>query len=151
MIRFGGSRENRHRQPQLGVVEQQRRRLLIAYEQQAIELEELSCRRKILEDKARELQRRLQGRETEYQEGLALSVLRENLDDVCRQLASGLEEMNMPQRMKLCSQLIDRIIVDGHSAKVHYKFPVSRNCNRGRRSWLDFLVKRLSLSAPEMP
>ncbi len=122
--------EKRQLKRQLGVVEQQRQRLLIAYEQQAIELEELSCRRKILEDKTRELQRRLQGLETEYQEGVALSELGENLDDVCRQLACGLEEMNMRRRMKLCSQLIDKIVVDSHSAEIHYKFPVSRNCNR---------------------
>jgi site-specific DNA recombinase len=123
--------EKRQLKRQIGVVEQQRQRLLIAYEQQAIELEELSYRRKILEDKARELQRRLQGLEREHQEGIALSELGDNLDNVCRQLASGLEEMNMLQRIKLCSQLIDKTIVDGHSAEIHYKFPVSGNCNRG--------------------
>ena len=62
--------------------------------------------------------------------GLSCPKLRENLDDVCRQLASGLEEMNMPQRTKLCSQLIGKLIVDSHSAEFHYKFPVSRNCSR---------------------
>ena len=125
------SEEKRQVKQQLAAVRQQHQRLLVAYEQEAIELEELSCRRKVLEEKAQQLQRRLQTLDNEYREGIALSELSGHLDEVCRKLATGLEEMNMQQRMKLCSQLIDKVIVDRHSAEVHYKFPVSGNCNRG--------------------
>ena len=56
-------------------IHQKRQRLLIAFEQEAIELEELTGRRRILEDKTCELQRRLQGLEPAYLEGMALSEL----------------------------------------------------------------------------
>ena len=125
------SQEKRQVKRQIAAVGQQRDRLLVAYEQGTIELEELSCRRKILEGKARELQRRLENLDRDYREGMAFSELRANLDEVCRKVATGLEKMRMSQRMKLCSQLIDKVVVDGHSAEIHYKFPVSSDCNRG--------------------
>ena len=59
-----------------------------------------------------------------------MSELNGNLAEVCHKLATGLEQMTIPERMSLCSQLIDKVLVDGHSAEIHYKFPVSRNCNR---------------------
>ena len=114
--------------------QQQRHRLLIAYEQGAIELEELSSRRKSLDQKSEELQNRLQRLDRENQEGTALNDLGANLGAICRALTSGLEEMDMPQKMKLCSQLIERVVVDDHGADIHYRFPVSTNCNpRGER------------------
>ncbi len=114
--------------------QQQRRRLLIAYEQEAIELEELVSRRKVLDEKIQEVQRRIQSLEKQHQASMALYNLGEKVDAVCRELATEVEEMNIPQKMKLCSQLIERVVVDDHSAEIHYRFPVSTNCNtRGER------------------
>ena len=129
--------ETRQLKKQLADAQQQRHRLLIAYEQGAIELEELSSRRKSLDHKSQALQHRLQRLEQENQEGTALDNLGENLGTVCRALTSGLGKMGMPQKMKLCSQLIERVVVDDHSAEIHYRFPVSTHCNpRGERGGL---------------
>ena len=145
------SEEKRQVKRQLAAVRQQHQRLLVAYEQEAIELEELSCRRKVLEEKAQQLQRRLQTLDNEYREGIALSELSGHLDEVCRKLATGLEETNMQQRMKLCSQLIDKVIVDRHSAEIHYKFPVSGNCNRGGEAAHSSAANREGSARPATP
>jgi len=121
--------ESRQLKKQLADGQQQRERLLIAYEQGAIEMEELVGRRRSLDERARELQHRLQGFEKEAHERVALYTLRENLDAVCRSLATGLETMSMAQKIKLCFQLIERVTVDEHTAEIHYRFPVSTNCN----------------------
>jgi len=121
--------ESRQLKKQLADGQQQRERLLIAYEQGAIEMEELVGRRMSLDERARELQHRLQGLEKEAHERVALYTLRENLDAVCRSLTVGLETMSMAQKIKLCFQLIERVTVDEHTAEIHYRFPVSTNCN----------------------
>ncbi|PYV40146.1 MAG: hypothetical protein DMG09_07490 [Acidobacteria bacterium] len=124
--------ETRQLKKQLADGQQQRERLLIAYEQGAIQLDELVSRRKSLDERARELQHRLQCLEKEADDRVALYTLGENVDAVCRTLATGLETMSMPQKMKLCSQLIERVVVDHHTAEIHYRFPVSTNCNLRR-------------------
>lgn len=126
--------EKRQLKKQHSDAQQQRRRLLIAYEQEAIELEELVSRRNVLDEKIQEVQRRLQILERQQQASVGLYNIGEKVEAVCRELATGVEEMNMPQKMKLCSQLIERVVVDDHSAEIHYRFPVSTNCNtRGER------------------
>ena len=124
--------ETRQLKKQLADGQLQRERLLIAYEQGAIQLQELVSRRKSLDERARELQQRLQCLEKEADDRVALYTLGENLDTVCRALATGLETMSMPQKMKLCLHLIERVMVDDHTAEIHYRFPVSTNCNLQR-------------------
>jgi len=124
--------ETRQLKRQLADGQQQRERLLIAYEQGAIEMPELVSRRRSLDERACELQHRLQGLEKEAHERVAMYTLRENLDAVCRSLATGLETMSMTQKIKLSSQLIERVVVDDHTAEIHYRFPVSMNCNQRR-------------------
>jgi site-specific DNA recombinase len=126
--------EKRQLKKQLAASRQQHQRLLVAYEQGAIQLEELVCRRKTLEEKSQELECRLQSLEKEQQAGLALYNLGQNVDVVCQTLAAELEVTTMPQRMKLCSQLIEKVVVDDHSAEIFYRFPVSTNCNHRREA-----------------
>ena len=133
------------------LIRQQHQRLLVAYEQEAIELEELSCRRKVLEEKAQQLQRRLQTLDNEYREGIALSELSGHLDEVCRKLATGLEETNMQQRMKLCSQ-VDR---QGHCRPPQCRDPLQvpsvRELQPGWRSCSLSAANREGSARPATP
>ena len=131
--------ESRQLKKQIADGQRQRERLLIAYEQGAIQLEELVSRRRSLDERARQLEDRLQCLDKEAGDRVALYSLGENLDTVCRLLATGLETMAVPQKMNLCFQLIERVVVDQHSAEIHYRFPVSTNCNQ-RREGSSFLL-----------
>jgi site-specific DNA recombinase len=115
---------------QIADAQTQRQRLLIAYEQGAIELKELVSRREILERKVEELRRRLDSISRESEKGATLAELGKDIEAVCEALATGLERMRKRQRMELCRKLIERVVVDEHSAEIHYRFPVSSPCNR---------------------
>jgi len=124
--------EERRFSKQLNDTQSQRQRLLIAYEQGAIELEELISRRNNLDQRTEEIRRRLNSLSRDRKQGVALVDLGKNIDAVCKALASGLERMNRKQKMELCQQLIERVVVYDHSAEIHYRFPVSGNCNNRR-------------------
>ncbi len=123
--------EIRRLRRQLTDGERQKTRLLLAYEQGAIELGELTSRRQILEQRHDELRRRLENVERENQEAMATADLGKNVETVCSALAKGLSMMSTSRRMELCARLIERIVVDEQTAQVHYRFPVSTPCHPG--------------------
>lgn len=115
-------------------IERQRQRLLVAYEQDAIELDELTQRRNRLAQESSDIQRQLEHFDLEERAASAFADLDDRLGVVSSALEEGLDQMDVPRRMQLCQQLIERVVVEGNTAEIHYRFPVSTNCNpRGER------------------
>jgi site-specific DNA recombinase len=115
---------------QLTDLKRQRQRLVVAYQEGAIELEELTQRRKQLEEKLGETVRRLERLKVERRVHAELVDLGQNLKAICAALDEGLDAMTMTERMALCQRLIERVVVDGERAEIHYRFPVSSHCNQ---------------------
>jgi site-specific DNA recombinase len=129
----------------------QRQRLLVAYQESAITLEELVQRRNQLEEKIIHARQHLEGIETEQQQQAQLTDLNQNIRSMCEALEKGLDNMNKKERMVLCQQLIERVVVTGTSAEIHYRFPVSTDCNRsGKRHQLVFSAPFTAEAAESM-
>ena len=122
--------ETRRLKRRLADVKKQRGRILIAYEQGAIELEELVTRRKGLDHTLNGILNRLETLNKDRKADIALTDLVKNITSVCSTLGKNLKTLNMHQKMKLCQELIERVVVDDHSVEIYYRFPVSTNCNR---------------------
>jgi len=58
--------------------------------------------------------------------------LKNNIEEACKYLLNGLESMDMGRKMRLCRNLIEKVVVKKHDVKIHYKFPVSSNFNKKR-------------------
>ena len=110
----------------------QHRRLLDAYEKGAIELEELISRRKVIERRTENIQMKIDNLSGEMKKELSFGNLKNNIGEVCSLLSRGLSVMSMDRKMKLCQDLIERVVVDRHNVEIHYKFPVSSNFNKKR-------------------
>jgi hypothetical protein len=108
------------------------RRLVDAYQKQAIELEELVSRRTAIEQRLESIQRIIDDLAAEPKLGLSFADLERNIDEVCRSLSGRLQGMDMNARMSICRDLIDKVVVDNYNVEIHYKFPVSGNTNRKR-------------------
>ncbi len=115
----------------LADIERQRHRLLTAYEQGAIELDELTQRRNRLAQESSDAQRQLENFDLEERAASAFADLDGRLGAISNALEEGLDQMDVPRRMQLCQQLIERVVVEGNSAEIHYRFPVSTDCNPG--------------------
>jgi site-specific DNA recombinase len=122
--------ETRLHMRRLMEVKKQRERLLIAYEQSAIELEEMVSRREHLDQKAMELECRLHTLKRKGEDQGALANLSENITAICSALAEKLDTLSTAKKMELCRQLIARVEVDDHCAEIHYRFPVSTPCEK---------------------
>jgi site-specific DNA recombinase len=107
----------------------QRTRLLDAYEESAIELREFVVRRNAMDEKIAKCQMKLDVISTESKKGLSTADLTRNLDEVCRSLSKGLQSMSMGKKMKLCRKLIEKVVTNEHTVEIHYRFPVSSNFN----------------------
>ena len=107
----------------------QRTRLLDAYEESAIELREFVVRRNAIDEKIAKFQMKLDTISTESKKGLSTADFKRNLDEVCRSLSKGLQSMSMSEKMKLCRKLIEKVVTDKHAVEIHYRFPVSSNFN----------------------
>jgi hypothetical protein len=108
------------------------RRLVDAYQKQAIELEELVSRRTAIEQRLESIQRIIDGLAAEPIHGLSFADLERNIDEVGRSLSGRLQGMDMNGRMSLCRDLIDKVVVDNYNVEIHYKFPLSGNSNTKR-------------------
>jgi hypothetical protein len=108
------------------------RRLVDAYQKQAIELEELVSRRTAIEQRLESIQRIIDDLAAEPKQGLSFADLERNIDEVCRSLSGRLQGMDMNARMSICRDLIDKVVVDNYNVEIHYKFPVSGNSNTKR-------------------
>jgi ABC-type phosphate transport system auxiliary subunit len=124
--------ESRRLKRQLSDVKKQRERILIAYEQGAIELDEMMCRRDKLDSKAGSVQEQLNRLKKQAEQKMALADLDKNITEVCQALGSKLTTLSKRQKMELCGKLIEKVDVDDHDLDIHYRFPVSSSCNRGR-------------------
>jgi hypothetical protein len=123
--------ESRRLKKQQSDVRKQRERILIAYEQGAIELDEMMGRRDNLDSKARSVQEQLNGLKKQAEQKMVLSDLDKNVTEVCQALSSKLITINKLQKMELCKELIEKVEVDDNNLDIHYRFPVSSSCNRG--------------------
>jgi len=123
--------ESRRLKRQLSDVRKQRERILIAYEQGAIELDEMMCRRDNLDSKARSVQEQLNRLKKQAEQKMVLSDLDKNITEVCQALGSKLTTIDKHQKMELCKELIEKVEVDDNNLDIHYRFPVSSSCNRG--------------------
>jgi len=110
---------------QIAEAEKQRARLLAAYEQGFIELEEFGTRRSQLEQRIKDGQSQVAGMRRHVDELGAHAALSKNINKVCVELGMAIDAMAQPARMRLCQQLIDRVVVKGDKVEIHYRFPVS--------------------------
>ena len=124
------------------------RRLVDAYQKQAIELEELVSRRTAIEQRLESIQKIIDGLAVEPIQGLSFADLERNIDEVCRSLSGRLQGMDMNGRMSLCRELIDKVVVDNYNVEIHYKFPVSGNSNI-KRERPEVLVLAVRVCAPD--
>ena len=107
---------------------------MVAYEQDAIEIDELTQRRNHLAQESSDVQRQLEHFDLEERAASAFADLDDRLSVVSSALEEGLDQMDVPRRMQLFQQLIERVVVEGNTAETHYRFPVSTSCNpRGER------------------
>jgi site-specific DNA recombinase len=127
------------------------RRLVDAYQKQAIELEELVSRRTAIERRLASIQRTIDELAEGPRERLSFADLERNIDEVCRSLSDRLRGMGMNGKMSLCRDLIDKVVVENGNVEIHYKFPVSSNSNtrRERPSLLLQGLLPLSIVQPE--
>jgi hypothetical protein len=124
--------ELRRLKHQLSDGKSQCRRLVDAYQKQAIELEELVSRRTAIEQRLESIQRIIDDLAAEPKQGLSFADLERSIDEVCRSLSGRLQGMDMNARMSICRDLIDKVVVDNYNVEIHYKFPVSGNSNTKR-------------------
>ena len=107
--------------------ERQKERLLDAYQQESIELEELTVRRHSIEQRLQSDQRTLNELSRQAESGFTLSDLEKHVEEICERLAGKLDSMNMSGRIKLCRDLIEKVEVKNHDVQIYYKLPVSGN------------------------
>jgi len=110
----------------------QRTRLIDAYQKGAIELEELIARRNALDERVEKAQKKLDTIARQSRKEISLNDLKKHIDEVCGLLIKGLDSMDMEKKMKLCHELIDKVVVDKEKVEIHYRFPVSSNFNKRR-------------------
>jgi len=139
-----GEEELRRLKREISDAKVQRRRLVDAYQKQAIELEELVCRRTAIERRLESIQRTIDEMADRPREGMSFAQLERNIDEVCRSLSGRLQGMGMNAKMSLCRDLIDKVVVGDGTVEIHYKFPVSSNCNT-RRERPPLLLQRILL------
>ena len=107
--------------------ERQLERLLDAYQSGVIELEELTSRRHTIEQRLENAQSKLEELSRRTEPGLSLRDLERNIEEICRRLSGQLKGMGMRRRIKLCHDLIDKVVVKNHDIQIYYKLPVSGN------------------------
>ena len=61
---------------------------------------------------------------------MSASNLKNNIEEVCKSLSNGLRHMDMERKMRLCKDLIEKVVVERYNVEIHYKFPVSSNFNK---------------------
>ena len=110
----------------------QRKRLLDAYEAGVIELHEFVSRRNACDKKIERAKMKLNDLYVVHGEELSGGNLINNIEEVCKSLSNGLESMDMGKKMRVCRDLIEKVIVKKYDIKIHYKFPVSSNFNTKR-------------------
>ena len=110
----------------------QRKRLFDAYEKGAIELEELISRRSSVEKRIEQIQMKIDNISTEPNGKLSFGNLKDNIGEVCHSLSGQLNVMTMNRKMRLCQDLIEKVVVEQQNVEIHYKFPVSSNSNKKR-------------------
>ena len=117
----------------------QRQRLLDAYQEGAIELEELTARRQVIDEKIVKIQMNLDDFSRIDKEELSFANLRENIHQVCESLSKGLNSMSMKEKMRLSQKLIEKVVVEKYNVEIHYRFPVSSHFNK-KREHVDVLL-----------
>ena len=117
-------RQTRDGQRQLG-------RLVDAYQRGVIELEELTSRRRTIEQRLESAQSKLEQFTRGAEPELSIRDLERNIDEICRRLSGQLKGMGMRRKMALCRELIDKVVVKDHDVRIFYKLPVSGNYRQG--------------------
>ena len=115
---------------QITDADNQRKRLLDAYEAGVIELNELVSRRNAIDNKIERAKMNLNDLYVANREDMPASKLKKNIEEVCKSLSNGLRHMDMERKMSLCKDLIEKVVVERHNVEIHYKFPVSSNFNK---------------------
>jgi len=110
--------------------ERQLERLLDAYQSGVIELEELTSRQHTIEQRLENAQSKLEELSRRTEPGLSLRDLERNIEEICRRLSGQLKGMGMRRRIKLCRDLIDKVVVKNHDIQIYYKLPVSGNYHK---------------------
>jgi site-specific DNA recombinase len=124
--------EKRTIRKQIADGKEQRKRLLDAYEAGVIELHEFVSRRNSCDKKIERAKMKLNDLYVVNGEEMSGGNLKNNIEEACKSLSNGLESMDMERKMKLCRDLIEKVVVKKHDVKIHYKFPVSSNFNNKR-------------------
>jgi site-specific DNA recombinase len=115
-------RDIRRRQ---GHVERQIQRLVDAYLAEAVTLEELQDRRRVLEERRANLRReehRLAGEAAQTEQVQALAT---RVEDFRATIAAGLEQAPFERRRALVELLIDRVVVNPPDVEIRYIIPLT--------------------------
>ncbi len=103
----------------------QERRLVDAYEAEAIELPDLQERRSRIRRQKADLTLQIQQAEHALEQGQRTDSLRDGLTAFCHKIAGALKEITFEEKQRILQLLIEEISVhDGH-VEIHYVVPVS--------------------------
>ncbi|WP_428487671.1 recombinase family protein [Rhodopila sp.] len=103
------------------------KRLLDAYEADAINLAELSQRRHHLAEQRRGLERQQQERDRLRQQRVQAEVVRTNLTAFCSRISTRLDEATLFEKQAILQLVIERIIVGEDSLEIRHVIPLSAN------------------------
>ena len=110
----------------------QLRRLLDAYQQGAIELEDLVVRRKELDGRKGLLSEACTQTETALRDDDVRRTMRQRLPELVRQVQTGLDAADFQARLRLVRLLVDRVVVqDNLDVEIHYVLPATGRLPRG--------------------
>ena len=102
-------------------------RLVDAYQKEVIDLEELTARRQMIEQRLEIVQNKLDEYSRQGESEFSLRDFERNIEEICRRLSGQLEGMRMREKIELCRDLIEKVVVKNNDVQIYYKLPVSGN------------------------
>lgn len=100
-------------------------RLVDAYQQGAIEVDELKARRQRLEASLQATRARAQSLEAQHADGARLERLTADIAAFAAAIRDGLEALDFAGRQRLVRLLIERVIVQGEDVTIEHAVPLS--------------------------
>jgi site-specific DNA recombinase len=100
-------------------------RLVDAYQQGAIEVDELKARRQRLQASLQATRARAQALEAQQADGVRLVRLSTDLEAFAAAIRDGLEALDFAGRQRLVRLLIERIVVQGEDVTIEHAVPLS--------------------------
>jgi site-specific DNA recombinase len=106
-------------------IQRQIERLIDAYAAEVVTLEELSNRRRTLEERLTELQRTEQQLTAEGVRGEQRQAIAANVESFRVKIAQGLEHADFATKRAIVELLVDRVVVDAPEVEIRYVVPLT--------------------------